>query len=96
LVCSSRPRLANYQNVIISGKTCQIRRLIKEKKQVKQSIYLITPHFKGIQMLATLHRMVIDNYKLAYLPLKEIHDLAKNKKTMVIRELIETTMNRSY
>ncbi len=47
-------------------------------------------------MLATLHRMVIDNYKLAYLPLKEIHDLAKNKKTMVIRELIETTMNRSY
>ena len=40
--------------------------------------------------------MVIDNYKLAYLPLKEINDSAKNKKTMVIRELIETTMNRSY
>jgi hypothetical protein len=28
--------------------------------------------------------------------LKELNDEAKNKKTMVIRELIETTMNKSY
>lgn len=47
-------------------------------------------------MLKTLQHLVVDNYKMAYLPLKEINDLAKNKKTMVIRELIETTMNRSY
>ena len=47
-------------------------------------------------MVRTLQRLVMDNYKMAYLPLKEINDLAKNKKTMVIRELIETTMNRSY
>jgi predicted secreted acid phosphatase len=50
----------------------------------------------GLFMLRTLQRLVMDNYKLAYLPLKEVNDQAKNKKTMVIRELIETTMNRSY
>jgi hypothetical protein len=37
----------------------------------------------------------MDNYRLAFLPFKEVNDQAKNKKTMVIRELIETTMSRN-
>lgn len=28
--------------------------------------------------------------------MRELHDIAKSKKTMVIRGLIETTMNRSH
>ena len=47
-------------------------------------------------MLRTLQRLVDDNYQVAYQPLKQLHEQAKNKKTMVIRELIETTMNRSF
>ena len=33
---------------------------------------------------------------MAFFPLKEIHEQAKNRKTKVIRELIETTFNKSH
>ncbi|CAD8207619.1 unnamed protein product [Paramecium pentaurelia] len=51
---------------------------------------------QGLLLINKLGNKVDQNKRLVWNAFKDIHDEAKNKKTKVIRELIEVTFNQSY
>ncbi|CAK61775.1 unnamed protein product (macronuclear) [Paramecium tetraurelia] len=51
---------------------------------------------QGLLLINKLGNKVDQNKRLVWNAFKDLHDEAKNKKTKVIRELIEVTFNQSY
>lgn len=47
-------------------------------------------------MINNLQRQLISNFRLAFDSFRDINEVAKNKKTLVVRDLIEKMSNQNF